>query len=227
MKSLTLTVPLLALLGAATASFVACGADTSNGAANGGTSGSAGKSSTSGAAGSGAGNGGSSSGAPGDLTCPSADCGPALGLPSTTCADGSVGGPTGRCLRLETAGCVWEVRNCPPAGEGGATGVGGTLASGGAASGGAASAGAGDGGAAGGGGTLSTDRCGGCNYNGIAPQICIYQAGGPGAGRFVCATQNPCGAAGECVCIVGQGACSPTLTLEAGGPYCVCDNGLD
>jgi hypothetical protein len=179
MKSMTLTLPLLALLGAATASFVACGADTSNGAANGGTSGNAGKSSTSGAAGSGAGGGGSSS----------------------------------------TGGTA--------AGEGGTTGVAGTTASGGAAAGGAAAAGAGDGGAGGAGGTLFTDRCGGCNYAGIAPQICIYQAGGPGPGRFVCATQNPCGAAGECVCIVGQGACSPTLTLEAGGPYCVCDNGLD
>lgn len=102
------------------------------------------------------------------------------------------------------------------------SGEGGALASGGAAGEGAA----GEGGGAGEGGAPAGDRCGGCNYNGVAPQICIYQSGGPGGGRFVCATQNPCGAAGACACIVGQGTCGSML--EGGSPgYCVCDNGLD
>ena len=189
MKSLTLTLPLLAILAVATGCFVACGADTSNGTANGGTSSSAGKSSTSGAAGSGASGGGSSN----------------------------------------SAGTASE----PSSGSGGASGAGGAAsggvggAGGASTSGGAAAAGAGDGGAAGAGGALFADRCGGCNYQAPQPQICIYQAGGPGPGRFVCATQNPCGAAGECVCIVGQGECSPAPEDGRSPSYCVCDNGLE
>jgi hypothetical protein len=223
MKSLAPTLPVLAILIAATVGFVACGADTNSGTASGGTAGHAGTSSTSSGGGAGASSAGSSNrgGTATALTCPSAECGPALGIASTTCADGSMGGPTGRCLRLETGGCGWEVRNCPPAGAGGAAAAGGASASGGAAA-----AGAGDGGAAGAGGALLTDQCGGCEPNGQTRQICIYQAGGPGAGRFVCATQNPCGAAGACSCIVAQGTCN--FMLEGGSPgYCVCDNGLD
>jgi hypothetical protein len=84
----------------------------------------------------------------------------------------------------------------------------------------------GSGGAAGSAGTPFNDQCGGCDYSGIAPEICVFQVGGPPPGRFVCAKQNPCGAAGACVCIVGQGTCGNTL--QGGGPgYCVCDNGLD
>lgn len=219
MTSSLLTPQLLAILFAVSVGFVACGADTDKGTASGGNP-AAGKSSTNGGAGAGAGL--SSSGGTANMpSCPTSECGPQLGIPSTTCSDGSVGGPTGRCLRLDTGGCGWEVRDCPPDGEGGSTASGGA-----APSGGSAAAGAGDGGAAGASGAPSTDRCGGCNYNGPTPQICIYQAGGPGVGRFVCATQNPCGAAGACVCIVGQGTCSSTL--EGGSPgYCVCDNGLD
>jgi hypothetical protein len=158
--------------------------------------------------------GGSSSGAGASgVTCPSEECGPALGLPNTICADGSVGGPTGRCLPLEHRGCGWEVRECPADGEGGAPAAGGASATGGAASAGSA-------------GALLSDRCGGCNYKGPTPEICLFQAGGPGPGRFVCATQNPCGAEGACVCIVGQGTCKNTL--QGGSPgYCVCDNGMD
>jgi hypothetical protein len=183
MKSLTLTLPLLAILGAATGCFVACGADTSNGNANGGTSGNAGNSPTSGAAGSGASGGGASN----------------------------------------SAGTANE----PSSGSGGAAGVGGAGASGGAAGASAGDGGAaGAGGASGAGGALFTDRCGGCNYTGGTPPICIYQTGGPGPGRFLCATQNPCGAAGACLCIVGQGACSPAPEDGSQG-YCVCDNGLD
>jgi len=190
MKSFTLTLPLLALLGATTASFVACGTDSVSGTANGGTSGNAGKGSTSGSGGTGGGGGGSSNsaGSAGEPICPSAGCGGA-------------------------------------AASGGAASAGAAGASSAGAAG-AASGGAGDGGTAGAGGAALVDQCGGCNYSGPAPQICIYQAGGPGAGRFVCATQNPCGAAGACACIVGQGTCN--FMLEGGSPgYCVCDNGLD
>lgn len=45
--------------------------------------------------------------------CEPADCGPALGMPSVSCADGSWGGPTGRCAASAGGGCAWEVRSCP------------------------------------------------------------------------------------------------------------------
>jgi hypothetical protein len=241
MKSLARIAPLFILLIAAQTGFVACGSTTDGGGASGGTSSNAGKGSTNGGGGASSAGTHNSGGDGSALTCPSSECGPALGVPNTVCADGSTGGPTGRCLRLDTGGCGWEVRVCPPAGEGGTTSTGGTAgaasggaASGGAASGGAANGGATNGGAANGGAANAgeggaapfTDRCGGCKYDGATPEICIFQAGGPGPGRFVCATQNPCGAAGACVCIVGQGACNPAL--EGGSPgYCVCDNGLD
>lgn len=79
----------------------------------------------------------------------------------------------------------------------------------------------GTGGTGGAGGT-SVDACGGCNPS---SEICVYQLGGPGTSRYVCAKQNPCGAAGECACIVAQGNC----TYQASGTpaRCVCDNGLD
>ncbi|MGE0792033.1 MAG: hypothetical protein AB7S26_40540 [Sandaracinaceae bacterium] len=48
--------------------------------------------------------------------CPVADCGPALGLPAYECDDGSIGGNTGRCLRLSDGSCGWEVRDCPSGG---------------------------------------------------------------------------------------------------------------
>jgi hypothetical protein len=202
----------------------ACGGSSSSGGAGGGSSGDAGKSSTNGGAGhpGGSSSGGNSSGgsASGD-TCPSSECGPALGLPNTPCADGSVGGPTGRCLRLESGACGWEVRQCPSSGEGGASAAGSASIAGNAGASGAES-----GGAAGAAGSQATDRCGGCDYSGPAPEICIFQVGGPGPGGFECATQNPCGASGACACIVGQGTCDNTL--QGGSPgYCVCDNGLD
>lgn len=46
-------------------------------------------------------------------TCEPEACGPALGLPSVVCADGSIGGSTGRCLRTADGACGWEVRDCP------------------------------------------------------------------------------------------------------------------
>ena len=64
-----------------------------------------------------------------------------------------------------------------------------------------------------------TDACGGCE----APQICVYQAGGPGPGHYACAEQLPCGAAGACACIVDQGTCES----EKVDGYCTCDNGLE
>jgi hypothetical protein len=45
--------------------------------------------------------------------CPKERCGPQLGLKSTACSDGSVGGPTGRCLENADKTCRWEIRSCP------------------------------------------------------------------------------------------------------------------
>jgi len=50
------------------------------------------------------------------VTCDPRECGPALGMPNTLCADGTtVAGPTGRCLRNESGSCGWEVAQCPAA----------------------------------------------------------------------------------------------------------------
>ena len=47
--------------------------------------------------------------------CDRSACGVALGLPTITCADGSTGGNTGRCIAQgDPATCGWEVRECPP-----------------------------------------------------------------------------------------------------------------
>ncbi len=40
-------------------------------------------------------------------------CGPPLGLPNVICADGSMGGPTGRCRQNADGACGWEIRECP------------------------------------------------------------------------------------------------------------------
>ena len=45
--------------------------------------------------------------------CKKGQCGPALGMPSTVCADGTIGGNTGRCIRTKGV-CHWEIRTCPP-----------------------------------------------------------------------------------------------------------------
>jgi hypothetical protein len=117
-----------------------------------------------------------------------------------------VGGPTGRCIRQGSGTCGWEINNCQPAGEGGAAGQGGQSSEAGGPSGGE-----------------PADRCGGCDTN--AQQICVYQTGGPGPSHYTCATQNPCGNALACACIVGQGSCqfSP---MGAMAGYCVCTNNL-
>jgi hypothetical protein len=46
--------------------------------------------------------------------CDLAECGPAMRMPVRRCPDGSIGGPTGRCLRKPDGACAWEVRPCPP-----------------------------------------------------------------------------------------------------------------
>jgi len=52
---------------------------------------------------------------PGDTPpCDPASCGPVLGLPNWLCPDGTVGGPTGRCLRRTDGSCGWEILDCPP-----------------------------------------------------------------------------------------------------------------
>jgi hypothetical protein len=138
--------------------------------------------------------------------CDREDCGPQLGLPNWTCADGSLGGPTGRCLQRPGGTCGWEINNCPMAGEGGSASQGGQ----GNAAGEHAVGGA------------SSEDCGGCSSD----EICVFQVGGPGPSHFICAMQNPCGSAAACACIVGQGTCQSNLM---GDPprYCSCDNGLE
>jgi len=47
-----------------------------------------------------------------DCSAPNA-CGPALGMPSKQCSDGSIGGNTGKCIE-QNGTCGWEIRECPP-----------------------------------------------------------------------------------------------------------------
>lgn len=174
------------------------------GASAGASGGSAGNGSQGGSANQGAGEANSAGEASG-IDCSPQECGPQLGLPNYTCEDGTTGGPTGRCLKTGDA-CGWEVRDCVPAGQGGAS-------QGGQGN---------DAGAPGAGGAVA-DACGGCD---VPDEICVYQVGGPGSVRFTCAAQNPCGAPGACACIVDQGQCQDTLMGDPPS-YCVCDNGLD
>lgn len=192
------------------AAFSGCGGSGGSGdgagaaATNAGTgSGSAGKSNAQGGSASDAGvsNGGVESST---VECSADECGPQLGLPNWTCEDGTTGGPTGRCVQTGDT-CGWEVRDCPPAGEGGASSQGGQGNVAGAP----------------GAGGAASDPCGGCD---VPQQVCVYQVGGPGPSHFTCATQLPCGAAGACACIQGQGTCDMNLAADG---YCHCDNGLD
>ena len=48
-----------------------------------------------------------------DVLCNPEACGPALGMPNILCEDGSLGGPTGRCLQTPEGTCAWEIRECP------------------------------------------------------------------------------------------------------------------
>ena len=45
--------------------------------------------------------------------CAAGDCGPALGLATILCDDGSTGGNTGRCIKTKGTTCHWEIRSCP------------------------------------------------------------------------------------------------------------------
>ncbi len=54
--------------------------------------------------------------APDSTDCTAEECGPAPGCPSYTCPDGSIGGCTGLCLRLDDGSCGWEIRQCPAEG---------------------------------------------------------------------------------------------------------------
>ena len=49
----------------------------------------------------------------GPATCNPGSCGPPLGLATIICADGSLGGNTGRCLQNADGTCGWEIRECP------------------------------------------------------------------------------------------------------------------
>ena len=42
------------------------------------------------------------------------ECGPKLGMPQKQCHDGTMGGPTGRCLKNDAGKCSWEITACPP-----------------------------------------------------------------------------------------------------------------
>lgn len=48
-----------------------------------------------------------------EVLCPDRACGPQLGMPNYLCPNGTLGGPTGRCLRHDDGACGWEVRDCP------------------------------------------------------------------------------------------------------------------
>jgi hypothetical protein len=57
-------------------------------------------------------------------------------------------------------------------------------------------------------------------------EACVEQIGGPALANLpphMCVTQAPCGAAGACACIFGQGTCTPSTTESN---VCVCDNGI-
>jgi len=46
------------------------------------------------------------------IVCPVEDCGPPVPMPNYTCPDGTLGGPTGRCLKSENGSCGWDIRSC-------------------------------------------------------------------------------------------------------------------
>lgn len=44
--------------------------------------------------------------------CDPTQCGPAPGMPTYQCDDGTAGGPTGRCIITESGTCGWEINEC-------------------------------------------------------------------------------------------------------------------
>jgi len=100
----------------------------------------------------------------------------------------------------------------------GGTNTGGSTTGGSGGTGGSAPTGGSSGSGGSGGG--ATDVCGGCAAN----ELCIFQAGGPGPGRNLCASNPICRGVGECGCIQDQGDC---LAVPGSIPLCQCDNGLE
>jgi hypothetical protein len=45
--------------------------------------------------------------------CDKAKCGPTIRMPNKQCADGTMSGPTNRCLQHADGTCGWEVKACP------------------------------------------------------------------------------------------------------------------
>jgi len=121
--------------------------------------------------------------------CDKAACGPQLGLLNQLCADGSMSGPTGRCLKRANGTCGWEVLQCPPDGAGGDAIAGGP-STGGSSTGGASMGGSSTGGA----------------------------AGGPCGGKTCTADQRCCGPAecGRCIPAASGQAC-PNICPDGGG----------
>jgi len=122
-------------------------------------------------------------------TCDKSACGPQLGLLNQLCADGSMSGPTGRCLKRADDSCGWEVLQCPPdqPGAGGDASAGGPStggsSTGGSSTGGSSTSGSSAGGASGGlcgGKTCTADqRCCGPAECGF----CVNKASGAGCGN--------------------------------------------
>lgn len=166
---------------------------------SGGTSGAGGNSSTGGAAGT------TSGGAAGMNV---GNAGASTGGESGA-AGNAAGGSSGASTNAGTSGMN---------GDAGSAGVNG----GGGVSGGGAGGEAGaSGGEAGSRGDAGADECGGCDMG----EQCIYQAGGPGPSRWLCAGFIACPQ--PCACVSEeQGTC--TFVPGEGMPgYCSCDNGLD
>ena len=44
--------------------------------------------------------------------CAPEQCGPAPGMPTYQCDDGTMGGPTGKCMMGESGQCGWEITEC-------------------------------------------------------------------------------------------------------------------
>lgn len=177
---------LAAPLGAACAGTPLSLGDTAGTSGNGGVAGSS-------ASGGSMSSGSSSGGVGGSAqeTCDKSACGPQLGLLNQICSDGSMSGPTGRCLKRADSSCGWEVLQCPPDG----TGAGGDASAGGASTGGSSTGGSSTGGAPSGacGGKICTadQRCCGPAECGVCiskvsgafcPNMCLGSGGAGGAG---------------------------------------------
>ena len=67
------------------------------------------------------------------------------------------------------------------------------------------------------------DACGGCPDE----QLCTYQIGGPGPGRYLCASYFVCRSADYCTCIEDQGTCAMAPEDDPMAGVCQCDNGLE